>query len=76
MLLDSLFIIPAVRLMLGKDRSLKAVDHYSEVKQDGHNMGQDKRKEYKKEQKGGPMPFYQASDFSKAYSSSGTKWTV
>ena len=55
---------------------MKAVDHYSEVKQDGHNMGQDKREEYKKEQKGGPMPFYQASDFSKAYSGGGTKWTV
>ena len=62
--------------MLGKDRFMKAVDHYSEVRQDGHNMGQDKREEYKKEQKGGPMPFYQASDFSRAYSSSGTKWTV
>ena len=30
--------------MLGKDRFLKAVDHYSEVKQDGHNVSQNKRK--------------------------------
>ena len=64
--------------MLGKDRFLKVVDHYSEVKQDGHKVGQDKREEYTKEQKGGPMPMptCQASDFSKAYSSGGTKWTV
>ena len=26
------------------------VDHYSEVKQDGHNVCQDKREEYAKEQ--------------------------
>ena len=36
--------------MLGKDRFLKVVDHYSEVKHDGHNVGQNKRKEYTKEQ--------------------------
>ena len=40
----------AMSLMLGKDRFLKAVYHYSEVKQGGHNVGQNKRKGYTKEQ--------------------------
>ena len=35
-----------------------------------------KRKEYAKEQQGGPTPTCQVSDFSKAYPSGGTKWTV
>ena len=34
----------------GQAWSLKAVDHYSDIKQDSHNVGQDQREEYAKEQ--------------------------